>query len=132
MSTEPVIAPPDATPAADVAVERFIQPGRQRDELLVRPHGGMLMTIGALLLFAGAIALVVGLFASEIETPGSPGIGDYLAAIPPTYNSWKWPATWLGAGALNLGLLLWVIGHIVRAVFFLPGRDVTAGETWPK
>ena len=80
----------------------------ENQELVERPSGANVMTVGWVL-------VVIGVFAAFVT--GSTG-------NPQTFML----ALAVAQIGLSLGILLVVLGYLVRAVYFLPGRDVTKAE----
>lgn len=95
---------------------------------LRRPNGGSVLVTGWSTFAVGAILCVIGISMPIFSDPGSYSSSPYIPSTPPTVNAWKWPVTWLGLGLTNIGVLLVAVGYIVRAMFFLPGREVSRGE----
>ena len=120
--------PPEAVPTYESALEAH------RNSSAKRPNGGWELILGAVSLWGGLAMVVVGLCLPTFLDNGSPGvagIGDLVPAtapVLPTFNPWKAPVIWFGAGLSQGGLLLWLIGKVQRALFFLPGRTVTIAE----
>lgn len=111
--------------------ERVLYAGSElpfRDQPAPRPHGGIWIGVGWALLIVGLFLSGCGVLAPAVTDPGSPAISDIVAARPAVLNPWKLPLIWGGAGVAQLGLTLLVVGTIVRAIYFLPGREVTRGE----
>jgi hypothetical protein len=100
-------------------------------EPLKRPHGGGLLIGGGTALVLGLIALIVGLIMPTFSDPGRAGIGDLVAPILPTFNPWKWPLIYAGSSLCSIAVLVMSLGIVVRALFFLPGREVPTGEIHP-
>ncbi|MCP3729280.1 hypothetical protein M9978_02465 [Sphingomonas sp. MG17] len=78
----------------------------------------------------GAVLLAIGLLMPVLSDAGSAGYGGY-GYRPPTVNTWKWPMTLVGGGLVNFGVLLVITGYIVRALYFLPGRNVSLNDLGP-
>lgn len=112
--------------SASLAKAASLEAERRR-EPAPRPNGGAWISLGWTLLGAGLVALGVGILLPTFSAP------DYIErirnpdALGPL-NPWKWPLIWGGAALLNLGVLLLVTGQVIRAIFHLPGREVTRGE----
>jgi hypothetical protein len=113
------LAPAEAAPDPYAASE-----AARRAAIVKRPNGSLLIIIGVLCLLIGVSMTFFGAMASDVTDPGYSGLG-LVPPRAPTYNQWKWPVTWIGSGLISVGVLLW---SIIRAVFFLPGRDVTQRE----
>lgn len=115
---------PGATEVPRRSRDPFEAARAARLELIVkRPHGGGLIVLGAFLFWLG---LALGLFAAllpDISSPGYPSLG-----VAPTYNTAKWPMMFGGSGLASAGTFLWALGRIIRAIFFLPGREVRQRE----
>lgn len=87
-------------------------------KLAVPPDGSWLISMGRIAAIGGLAVALIGLMSSPYAGPG----------MTSNYNAWKWPLTWAGVSATNLGVLLLVVGIIVRALSFLPGREVRESE----
>ena len=81
-----------------------------------RPDGRTESLIGYIAAGLGLLLLVIGLSA--------PDVTQAYSFSEPKLNTWKWPVIWSGAAFFNLGLVFWLVGRVVRAMFFLPGRDI--------
>ena len=91
-----------------------------------RPTGGMLLGWGWALVSIGVLLVLFGvLLMPAYSVPGRAGIEGLIPAVLPTPNAARLPVILLGAASVQLGILLALVGQIVRAMFFLPGRTVT-------
>jgi ribosomal protein L40E len=79
---------------------------------LVRPDGMGLKGVGAAAMGIGVMIFVISYV----------NMGSDFEAINPIAIALKWIAALLGAALANLGLLLWLVGHIVYAISFLPRK----------
>ena len=88
-----------------------------------RPDGMNLRLAGAIMILGAVLAGGLAWSLPDVTNAAYVSIG-----VAPTFNIWKWPTIWLSGAAAQLGVLLWLTGTIVQALFFLPGRDVANGE----
>lgn len=79
-----------------------------------RPTGDATIMASWLLLIVATMLLLIGIILPETSQPYS-----FEPAEP---NIWKWRIIWLGAALFSIGVLLWSVGTIVRAISFLPGK----------
>ena len=63
----------------------------------------------------GWVLIVIGIIAA------------FLSATAETPEAWLLGTT-IASSALGVGIILILVGYIVRALFFLPGRDVSEAE----
>lgn len=91
-----------------------------------RPDGSEMIQWGWVLISLGALLLLIGLV---VPTFSDPGYSGYLSERAPTLNPWKWPLIWLGIGLPNLGVVVLLVGHVVRAIWFLPGREAELAQS---
>jgi choline-glycine betaine transporter len=82
-------------------------------EPILRPTGEGAISIGGWA-FALGVMCLIGSFFIETSRYGEINYG----AI-----NWRWNLMLFGAGLAQLGTLVWLAGYIVRAIFFLPGKD---------
>lgn len=75
--------------------------------VLKRPSGTGLLWTGGAMLGVGALLILIGFTADR-------GLW------------WSWLI--LGSSLASVGSMLWALGAVVRALFFLPGREVTSAE----
>jgi protein-S-isoprenylcysteine O-methyltransferase Ste14 len=98
---------------------RFAEGGAETTDAAVanetqRPTGDTPKLVGGVLFVAGLLSF---LFSFAVSVTSYDGSLDAKAL------AWKWLLTWTGAGMLHLGLLIWLVGYIVHAISFLPGKD---------
>jgi hypothetical protein len=79
-----------------------------------RPTGKNAKLIGGLTLGVGLSAFLCSLLVSTTGYDGS---------LDPNALSMKWALAWFGAGFFHFGLLIWLVGYVVHAISFLPGKN---------
>lgn len=115
---------PGATQVPQRSRDPFEAARAARLELIVeRPHGGGLIVLGAFLFWLGIAVAGFAALLPDVADPGYPSLGR-----APTYNTAKWPMIFGGSGLASGGVFLWALGRIIRAIFFLPGREVRQRE----
>lgn len=106
------------------------------DEVRVRPTGETTQIVGWLFLAISLVLIFAG-WASGTQTYGL----DYLrgiaansvvassaaGSIPRSLEQKLWLAA--AGGAFCLFLVFWSVGTLVRAISFLPGREITIAPT---
>ncbi|HEX8585039.1 MAG TPA: zinc ribbon domain-containing protein [Allosphingosinicella sp.] len=80
-----------------------------------RPNGGTIMQLATVAAVIALLCLILGFFAPDVRQTSVSG--EYEGA------AWKWTLIAFGSGLLNFAVLLWGIGIIVRAIYFLSGED---------
>lgn len=98
---------------------------------LNRPNGSALLIGGTCALVLGLVLMVIGLIMPTLSDPGREAIGDLISAVPPTFNPYKWPFIYMGSSLCSISVLVLSLGAVVRAMFFLPGREVPTREIHP-
>ena len=78
-----------------------------------RPDGKTLKTLGTAAMGIGVMMFVISYV----------NMGSDFESINPIAIALKWVAALFGAALGNFGLLLWLVGHIIYAISFLPGKD---------
>lgn len=79
----------------------------------LRPDGSAQIKGGRVMLAAGIVIFMVGVF-WDVRTYPSLNLDDLAA---------KWCAIYLGGATLTVSFFLFIAGWIIRAIYFLPGRE---------
>lgn len=79
-----------------------------------RPDGGSLIGFGWCGIAFGGLFSLIGIF---------PTGGGYESGYGMTQASLHWGWLMIGGAAFNVGLLLLLVGFIIRAIWFLPGPE---------
>ncbi len=88
----------------------------QSPKFAKRPSGFVLTLAGFILMCLGGGGLIIGLLLPEMTR--DPYSSEMLRSQE------KWPLIYVGCAAVTIGFYIWTVGRIIRAIYFLPGRDV--------